>query len=404
MMRGGVLSIETLQKRIKNAEEELKTVTNSKRRTAVKRKLKLNINRLTLKVATPRKMNKTAETTAVKNVAANEEEDELSKLFSKTMKVTSDLLALAKKVLEPYEKQSNTGNVYEIYEIITILRKMGLTNEDLVDLKPTFTKIISITKGPSQGKMTQMFELCEKIPMNNTLIINGKKVVSLRNATQDDKDSYTADIIYIFEDNSQLGQSITGGKIKKDKTITKCLSNPTCTRYGCIDEDIIIFKKIGKKAVEEYKKEMTDKYGADETKWPSRIVTKAATNATEKVAQKVVERFNTLSNEKKVDIMEDILYLKEGKKPANILCVVDTDLKNIRRFEIKSVKATDKWTPSFKQDKFNIEMYINDDKVASTQVKFNNGVYHKGKTSSLISSWNAYAYINKLFDLEEFTF
>jgi hypothetical protein len=96
--------------------------------------------------------------------------------------------------------------------------------------------------------------------------------------------------------------------------------------------------------------------------------------------------------------------LKEGKKPANMLCVVDTDLNSIRRFEIKSVKTTDSWTPSFKQDKFNIEMYINDDKVASTQVKFNNGVYHKGKTSSLISSWNAYAYINKLFHLEELMF
>ena len=32
-------------------------------------------------------------------------------------------------------------------------------------------------------------------------------------------------------------------------------------------------------------------------------------------------------------------------------------------------------------------------------VKFNNGVYHNGKTSSLTSSWNASVLMNTVFDL-----
>jgi hypothetical protein len=319
-------------------------------------------------------------------------------------KYPNSLLELAKIMLKPYELQHNTGNVYEIYEIFTILRKMGLTSEEVTQLDTIVTTIIDNTKTISQPNMKKMFELIKKLPTGAGLVMNGKKVISLRNATQDDSDSYTSDIIYIFEDNTQQGESISGGSIKKDKTITKCISNPTCTRFGCIDDDIKSFKDIEKNAVQQYKIEIGKKYGTDEGKWPSRIKTHAQINATTEVASKVVERYNGLSDERKKSIMEDILYLKANTKPADILCIIHPEFKKITRFHIISSKFTDGWVPLFKQRAFNVEMYINDLKIAETQVKFNNGVYHKGRTSSLTSSWNAYAYIDKLFNLEELKF
>ena len=40
-----------------------------------------------------------------------------------------------------------------------------------------------------------------------------------------------------------------------------------------------------------------------------------------------------------------------------------------------------------------------DDVISGLQVKFNNGVYHKGKTSSLITSWNSTFFLSDLFTM-----
>jgi hypothetical protein len=48
-------------------------------------------------------------------------------------------------------------------------------------------------------------------------------------------------------------------------------------------------------------------------------------------------------------------------------------------------------------------MLVAGTEIGKTQVKFNNGVYHKGKTSSMLSSWNATCRMNKAFTLVPLT-
>jgi hypothetical protein len=217
----------------------------------------------------------------------------------------------------------------------------------------------------------------------------------MRNVTQNDGDGGTGDLVLVFADGTEKSISIFEGTRKKDGRIEKCLSNPTCKRFGCTDEDVLAFQRIASDAVPAYKEEMCRKYGADETLWKGK--SKASCDATSAVAEITAARFN--ASECKSEIMKDLLRASPdaGSKPADFLCIVDKKCSRYRLFEIGQMKEMG--APSLVADTYWLKMYLGDTYIGRTQVKFNNGVWHNGKTSSLTSSWNASVLMNTVFDL-----
>ena len=309
----------------------------------------------------------------------------------------SSLSALAKTVLAPYAKNGNTGNCYEIFFALDVLRSMGLMDADLDGLAGLLGQI----KAANQRTADKIDVALAQIRSRATgagCVVAGQTVVGLRNVTQDDNDGGTGDIVLCLASGRELAVSIFAGKVKRDGAIEKCLSNPTCSRYGCTEDDLVAFKGIAAAAVPAYKKEMTDKYGADEAAW-NRKPSSAAVKACSAVAAATAARFNALPAAERVARFQDLTRCSNGGKPADMLCVVNPNCKKYALFNI--IKSNiDGGAVSVRADQFWLYMTVNGQEVGKTQVKFNNGVYHKGKTSSIISSWNASCYMNKVFTLE----
>jgi hypothetical protein len=306
------------------------------------------------------------------------------------------LINLAKEVLTPYANNGNTGNCYEIFTYLEDLRTMGLTNKELDELNPLLMSIMQKNnKSNADNKIKNAIEKVKTYPLGNGLFIHHKKVISMKNVTQDDSYGDTSDKIYVFEDGSELGESIVGGADFAD--LKKCISNPTCKRFGC---EILIpqFKKIAAETVPIYKNEMKGKFGEDETKWPGREKTTAAYNAQSQVATLTANLFNSLSEDERRTRMSDILKCEKDKLTADILRMVNKDCTQSTSYSLKQKDIT-KSNPTLKADGVFLNMYLNDTFIGKTQVKFNNGVYHKGKTSSLHSSWNATAFLPSLFEI-----
>lgn len=301
-----------------------------------------------------------------------------------------DLLAIATAFLEPYTRNANTGNCYEIFVGLNFLRYMGL--DSLTTLEPLFAKIKTCNT-PSKIDAA----IAASCPTGTGLVVRGKKVVNLRNVTQDDGDGGTGDIVLVFENASELSVSVCAGKVKRDGSVDKCLSNPTCSRYGCTEEDILKFKQIGTDAVPIYKAEMTKTYGEAEAAW-ARKPSQAAVKACSSVAIMAADRFNDFDTSEKSTRMSDLLYIGDVAKPADILCVVDDKFKKYTLFNIGPSKIA-LVNPTLKAEGIWLKMMIDGKEVGKTQVKFNNGVYHKGKTSSICSSWNATCHMDKVFTL-----
>ena len=311
----------------------------------------------------------------------------------------SAILPIAQDALTPFAKQKNTGNCYEFYTALYFLRQMGLTDDDCIILGPLIVEI-SNTNAKSSAKIMSTFKnMCAK-PVGKGLVINNVSVISLRNVTQSDDDGGTGDLILVFANGTEKSVSVCEGQRKKNGDIEKCLSNPTCRRFGCDDDTVTQFKNIANDAVPKYKAEIAAKYGPDETKWPqSRFKSKAQPEACSTVASIVCTKFNALAKGLKVAIMEDLLRISAGTKPADMLCIVKNDCSSHSLYEIRGVKPDLVWSPRFETANYYLNMYLGDIQIGRTQVKFNNGVYHKGKTSSLTSSWNATAIMSKVFDL-----
>jgi hypothetical protein len=313
------------------------------------------------------------------------------------------MLSIATKVLTPYSEQRNVGNCYEFYTALHILRQMGLSDADAGALKPLVTLIAS-KNSRSAAKFNAIFDAIIKAPVGSGASYNGVAIVDMRNVTQDDKDGGTGDLVIILADGNEKSISVCEGAKKANGNIEKCITNPTCKRFGCTDADIDRFKDIQKAAVVSYKAEMAAKYGANEASWPSRVVTKAACDATSSVASITGAKFNGLSDDQKLTIMKDLLRVTDASsKPADILCLVDEKCKSHHFFDIKGLASGCTWSPRLVVEDYWLNMYLGDAYIGRTQVKFNNGVYHKGKTSSLTSSWNATAVMNKVFDLTPLT-
>jgi hypothetical protein len=308
------------------------------------------------------------------------------------------MFPIASKALEPFKLQCNTGNCYEFYVAFQLLREMGLSDAEHEALKPLVDEIAKMNIRSAQ-KFTAIYEGLLAKPMGTGLFVGGVRVINLRNVTQDDGDGGTGDIVLELADKTERSISICEGKKKRDGSIEKCLSNPTCSRFGCDPADVEQFKKIQEAAVLAFKAEMRKAHGDDEAKWPSRKSTKAACDATSAVAAATAAKFTALSDARKTEIMEDLLRVSAGSKPADLLCLVNNQCTTHLLFEIRGVAADCRWAPRLVVEDYWLNMYLGDAYVGRTQVKFNNGVYHKGKTSSLTSSWNATVFMNRVFDL-----
>lgn len=313
------------------------------------------------------------------------------------------MLSIATNVLTPFSLQTNTGNCYEFYTALYILRCMGLTDADHTALKPLVASI-ALMNNRSAAKINKIFDAILTKPVGSGAYYKGIAIVDMRNVTQDDNDGGTGDLVIVLADGQEKSISICEGTKKRDGNIEKCISNPTCKRFGCDDADVERFKTIQKSAVVAYKAEMTTKYGVNEASWPSRVITTAACDATSSVASITGVKFNALLDQQKLSIMKGLLCVTDStSKPADILCLVKTSCKSHCFFEIKGLAPGCRWAPRLVVDGYWLNMYLGDAYIGRTQVKFNNGVYHKGKTSSLTSSWNATAVMNKVFDLAPIT-
>lgn len=316
------------------------------------------------------------------------------------------LLELARSVLERYQKNGNTGNCYEIATYFEDLRQMGLTDEDLDSLKLLVDSICLVNnKNKADTKIRKIFTEIRKRPVGQGLYFKGKKVIKMVNVSQEDDKADTADKIFILEDGTELGESITGGSLQEATNLKKCISNPTCSRYGCTPADIAIFKKIGADAVELHKAEMRAAHGDDQEMWPSRIQTKAAIKAQADVAALTAGIFNALPVDNRIACMEDILKLKKDTLTADILRIVNNDCTKSESYYL-SQRDLNKEKPKLVAEGIFLKMFLGDVEIGSTQVKYNNGCWHKNKkkdrweTSSIHSSWNATAYLTKVFDLK----
>jgi hypothetical protein len=162
----------------------------------------------------------------------------------------------------------------------------------------------------------------------------------------------------------------------------------------------VAFDAIAARAVVAYKAEIGAKYGADEAAWPvSRVKTKAAIDATSEVAAAVARRFMGLSSEVQKTCVMDLLRIEDGKKPADYLAFVNGKTLIPRFYRFDPPRVAFDWNPTIRAAGFSLLLENGGKIITSTQVKFNNGVYHKGKGSSIRTSWNATCCLSELFTM-----
>lgn len=308
------------------------------------------------------------------------------------------LLAIATDVLKPYTKNSNTGNCYEVFVLLKLLRIMGLSDTDFDALEPLFDSICACnTKPTSKAKLTAAIQAARKCNVGTGLRYKNDVVIGLRNVTQDDTDGCTADIILCLASGTQVGLSIFQGAVKKNKTVEKCLTNPSFHRFGCTTEDGQQIDSLASCAVKEYNQEMTERCGPEKAAW-KRKKSKAAIQACTKTACLTANRFNSLSHEDKEKTMRNLLRVENDSKPADCLCVVDDKFRFFTLFDILDCTLTECQSIQLRADGIYLVMEVNGKPISKTQVKFNNGI-----ESSLKSSWNFTCYMDKVFTLNKIT-
>lgn len=299
-------------------------------------------------------------------------------------------------VLSQYAKNKNTGNIYEISVLLRFLRSMGLTNDEF-ETHATFLEQIATYNTTKTDELRKLFQTIKTLPEGTGLTFDGHRISRLECATQDDLLGRTGDILLHTDTGAVLSISVCEGKPKKGQ-IEKCLTNPTATRFGCTEEDLARCRAIQERTVNAYKAEMTLKYGDKEDTWPSRLRTEVAKTACTEVATLVEHRFATLDKERQRTIINDLLRIEDGKKPADYLALVDKASLVPKFFRFDTPTVTE-WSPSLRAEGIYVGVYNAGKKIGNTQVKFNNGVYHKGKTSSLTTSWNATFHLSDLFTM-----
>ena len=313
--------------------------------------------------------------------------------------IDSEFYILTESVLSPYKQNQNTGNVYEIAVILFLLRKMGLSNLVIESCSTLFSEI----KAANNKKSAEIDKIIQKVLDSDVgpgLVLGEKQIYYMRNVTQDDSDGMTGDLILMTEDGEEISVSVCEGKPKKGGAIEKCLTNPSARRFGVKEDSIERFSLRQQQAVEEYKKSFSDKYGTDEQTWPQRLATPAATTACTDVARWTAEEFSGLSDDEKKRICSDLLRIDKSttKTPADYLALVNKDSLTPSFYKFNSpVFST--WQPRIVSEGIYLNIINNEKTIGKVQVKFNNGVYHKGKTSSIYSSWNITCNLTDIFSV-----
>lgn len=299
------------------------------------------------------------------------------------------VLQIATSALTPYVTNCNTGNVYEIWHILVLVRQMGLTNEDIITLEPMFQSMESLGRG-NIGTLANIPKILA-MPIGTGLRFHGHPIKNIRNATQTDGDGGTGDLILICQDEREFSISVTG-KINVKK-IEKCLTNPSCRRLGCSDAEMALIKEIEKAAPAQLEQELIGKFGADRNTWPStkRLVTTTATSSANRAAQITVDRFNALPAEEKRRVMNDVHHLERA--PADYLCIVSRNKLIYYHFGAPTMDK-DTWIPRAIVRGIYIDVFHEEKQISFTQVKFNNGI-----GSSLRSSWNLNAMLTNLYNM-----
>lgn len=298
--------------------------------------------------------------------------------------------------LRPYTTNKNTGNIYEIAVALDLLRKMGLTNDMIAENKSTVDAIVSMNSAKSDP-IRDLFKEIQLKPVGSGLLFDGLQVSNIICATQDDSVG-TGDFQLVTSSGIKT-LSVCEGKVKRNGKIEKCLTNASARRFGCTEEDIGEFKKIEAEAVVSYKSWMSHAYGADESAWPARVRVPVANEACSRVASAVAARFGGLDASKQEEICKDILRIDGMSKPADYLVLVDVQHKTKSLSYFSFGEDLNDLPLHLVANSIYLEFHRGETCVGKTQVKFNNGVYHKGKTSSLCSSWNAVFTLNELFKM-----
>lgn len=318
--------------------------------------------------------------------------------------MSSPLELLARKILTPYAERKpkrksdtaddgngNTGNVYEIMFALWVLRKMGLTDADMLSLRRFFDIIRNFNP-----KFTLALEAdIRALPVGTGFFLEGQRVVDIRNVTQDDGDGGTGDFVFILANGSERSISVKEGAPQRGGKIKMCLTNPTCRRLGCSETMVEEFKAIAARAVEEFKAEMTARYGANQDAWPARVKSAAQKTAVAAVATKTRDNFNALPPEQQRALLADLLCVSKSEKPADYLALVKKDKWTVSMWQWVNLKIdVAQYNLTVRGDYLVFTHRATGAEIGQTQVKFNNGVYKKNKrtgkweTSSLTSSWN----------------
>ena len=308
----------------------------------------------------------------------------------------SHLLDIAKSALAPYEKNHNSGNAYEIWLILVLLRKMGMTNETFDSLNTLFTTIehahVQPSKNGNKGTLAAV-DTIKKSPLGTGLVFDGLNIVDLKNATQDDGEG-TGDLILICDKNLAHKISVTEGAASKPTAVTKCLTNASATRMGCTEADIEQIKILEKSSSHDDKDaELTARYGEDKTAWPKRPKTDSAKKPCMDTAKLYETRFNSLPVEKRREIMNDVHWI--CAKPADYYAFINKKNLQIRFFKVGGCPLNkDTWNPTIKINGVFIETYAESKMISKTQIKFNNGI------GTSMRKWNLVADLNYLFNIK----
>lgn len=301
--------------------------------------------------------------------------------------------------LSPFGRNKNTGNLYEITVALTLLRHMGLSNDEL-DADNALLEAVAVHNDKKTTELRTLFDTIRTKPVGERLVFDGKRIVRIECITQDDSIGRTGDLLLHAENGEVVSLSICEGKPARDGIISKCLSNPSAKRFGCITEDYELFDTIQKQAVVDYKAYMIEKYGAAESAWPSRVKTEIAIKACSEVARVVEARFASFADIKKQkEIIHDILRIEDGHKPADYLVLVDKKTHVLRFYRFDTPPSAPEWEPRLVSKGINLIVENAGKEIGSIQVKFNNGIYHKGKTSGIHGSWNATFRLSDLFTM-----
>lgn len=302
--------------------------------------------------------------------------------------------AIVRTALTPFTRNKNTGNKYEAAAILHIGRQMGLTDRDLDEMAPFFTEIRANVPLPEPKDFLGA--------VGGGYSLEGKPVIDIRSTTQDDGDGKTGDIMLVLEGGQERSVSVTEGTAPKG-VIKKCLSNPSCTRYGCGAEEISRIGEIRDQGIVDYKAEMVRRFGHEDA-WVPRTRTVAACRAAAAAAELTCAKFHTLSKEQQVGCVKKIMQISDGTAPADYLLLVNKRLDKTKMFKFGAMKI-DTNSVVLRNSGVYIEFSVGDKVIGQTQVKPNNGLWKKHKdgvwrTSSLHASWDAVFTLNEVFDMQ----